>query len=805
MRCLSRGSKVEADIESRYRDLSLKFYTILMSFADELEAVSVDEALLEITSTFEHVEPSRRRESIKAYAESIRAQVKEETGCEGPLPHLILQLWKLIGPIVSVGVSWNIVLSRIASRKAKPANSYLLVPEDLRSILDPLDIKDLHGFGNSTKQKAVEKLGTSSLGELIKKPKGILCDALGKGMGETLYNALRGVDDRKLVSDKPRMSVSCDINVRSSYDPVLREIRNHIQYGIRFQNDIEVESFMHKLSEEIHKRLKKEDLRGRSLTLKVMKRDPSAPIEAAKVRPVLFLLLCISRIMYQFMGHGACETFNKQSMLVGRNGGATDDPQIIAQQSLRMLRSLNFDPKELRGIGIQIQKLEKTAANLAAPAVGQSMIPFKSEEKELSKDLPNNKGKEREKRPITAWPPPVRPSPIVISSDDPPAEIYLPPPIGVNVVGGLAGTEVEQISTTALMERPIGPLNLGLPSFSQVDMSVFEALPEDLRRELEAEYSRRSAPPPVEVQATVTSTTTDTTNAVAGPSRQPAPAKRVAWGDMVPKNSKRIAQQLAPKRGGVVVPRKDPWEALNKWLEKPKKFKGTRVGPSHIVYDASPNELRSLGIDPEVFNLLPPEIRREQLSGAKIAINTGVLPVLTDESRVTIKPKKTMVIRYPRLPPPKAKYNPQPVLKMPGEKRGHRVSYTEANDIQGLVEKWVTGFKRHPPNQKDVERFSKWLLSCMDSSNTGDVGMEKAVKVMKWWLFLLRRNWGWLEGVEEFDLDDDEFDEEEKDGLYYERKQKREVGKVWWAAFLAVKKQMDAYTRKRFGGCISLR
>ena len=554
---------------------------------------------------------------------------------------------------------------------------------------------------------------------------------------------------------------------------------------------------MHKLSEEIHKRLKKEDLQGRSITLKVMKRDPSAPIEAAKVRAVSFLLLRVSCAPHQFMGHGIRETFNKQSTLVGQDGGATDDPQIIAQQSLRMLRNFNIDPKELRGIGIQIQKLEKATANSAAQAIGQGLIPFKSKDKETPT---KSKGKEKEKRPITSWPAPVPPSPIVISSDDPPAEIHLTPPrTGINITG-IAETESEQIPTTALAKQSTVSINLDLPSFSQVDMSVFEALPEDLKRELEAEYSRRSAPPPAEIQAAAISTTLETTNAVAGPSKLPLPTKKVAWRDMVPKNSKRIAQQLAPKRGGAVVPRKDPWEAFNKWLEKPRKFKGTRTGPSHAVYDASPNELHSLGIDPEVFNLLPPEIRREQLSGAKIAMETGVLPVLTDKSKVIIKPKKTMVIRYPRLPPPKAKYLLQPVLKMPGEKKGHRVSHTEANDIQGLVEKWVTGFKKHPPNQKDVERFSRWLLSCMDSSSVGDVGMEKAVKVMKWWLFLLRRNWGWLEGIEEFDLDDDEFDEEEKDG-----KQKREVGKAWWMAFLTVKKQMDTYCQKRFGGCISLR
>ena len=138
--------------------------------------------------------------------------------------HLSLGDLELTGQKVSIGISWNIILSRVASRKAKPANSFLLVPEDLRSILDPLDIKDLHGFGSSTKQKAVEKLGTSSLGELMQKPKGVLLDALGKGTGEMLYNALRGMDERKLTSDKPRKSVSCDINVCGSRCSVLRGI-----------------------------------------------------------------------------------------------------------------------------------------------------------------------------------------------------------------------------------------------------------------------------------------------------------------------------------------------------------------------------------------------------------------------------------------------------------------------------------------------------------------------------------------------------------------------------------------------------
>lgn len=105
------------------------------------------------------------------------------------------------------------MLARLASRKAKPAGSYHIRPQDAKDFLAPLDIDDLHGFGHATRQKAEEKLGATNLGELAKKSRAVLCEALGKGTGETLYKAIRGIDDRKLESDKQRKSVSCDINV----------------------------------------------------------------------------------------------------------------------------------------------------------------------------------------------------------------------------------------------------------------------------------------------------------------------------------------------------------------------------------------------------------------------------------------------------------------------------------------------------------------------------------------------------------------------------------------------------------------
>lgn len=106
------------------------------------------------------------------------------------------------------------MLARLATRRAKPAGSFHLFPSIFLNLLPTLDLQDLHGFGRAAREKADEKFGTSNLGELAGRSKAALCDALGRSMGETLYNAIRGVDGRKLESDKPRKSVSCDINVR---------------------------------------------------------------------------------------------------------------------------------------------------------------------------------------------------------------------------------------------------------------------------------------------------------------------------------------------------------------------------------------------------------------------------------------------------------------------------------------------------------------------------------------------------------------------------------------------------------------
>lgn len=79
-----------------YKRFSLSFYTVLMGYADELQAVSVDEALIDVTSAvaarasapeealYREEASDKPRDPAVEIAEKIRDEVRALTeGCEG--------------------------------------------------------------------------------------------------------------------------------------------------------------------------------------------------------------------------------------------------------------------------------------------------------------------------------------------------------------------------------------------------------------------------------------------------------------------------------------------------------------------------------------------------------------------------------------------------------------------------------------------------------------------------------------------------------------------------------------------------
>ncbi|KAF9269472.1 DNA repair protein [Marasmius fiardii PR-910] len=683
-----------------YKQISLKFYTILMSHADDLQAVSVDEALIDVTSPVGRLRAEVKTDldpffskistidPAKEYADSIRRQVKRATGCE-----------------VSIGIAHNILLARVATKLAKPAGSYHLLSKDVDNVLSPLDISDLHGFGYSTKQKASEKLGVTKLGELALKSKGVLCDALGKATGETLYNAIRGIDDRKLENDKARKSVSCDIN-----------------YGIRFECNEQLEIFLHRMASEVSRRLNEIQMLGKSIALKIMKRDPSAPVEPPK-----------------FLGHGVCEVFNKQMPLTDSNGRGTAEPKVIGDHAWRMLKAFNFDPKELRGIGIQIQKLESSSADKPLKP-GQARLSFQT-------------------KPTGPLP---RAEPAELNS------------MQVESVG--PSKRESTIPGTSRPERESSIIP-DIPSFSQVDMDVFDALPNDIRKELEGEYKRRSESPfpppfPRSRSASIAPALPDPRGfkAPTGPSF-PFPRKS----NQSTLNVKRITQQLAPRARGA------------SWSPNKKNIFMKR--PSLAAWKVPDHELRKLDIDPEVFAMLPRNVQREQITAARLLKTLGAIPERPTQ-RVVLKPRKLERGEVFIQPAPKANYVQPPTLKQQGMQKGEKLIFHETDDIQRVIEEWVDRHRNWPPNDRDIAFFGKWLVKSLGAT---DEGLTRALAVMKWWIILLKRYWAPFEYG---------YDEEDEDSDYLKR---GKVGEAWWNAFRTVKSEMDAFTKKRFGGKLSIR
>jgi DNA repair protein REV1 len=425
---------------------------------------------------------------------------------------------------------------------------------------------------------------------------------------------------------------------------------------------------------------------------------------------------------------------------MGPGGYATCDATTIGECAWRLLRSLDFDPKELRGIGIQIQKLEKTSSGTES---GQAVLPFKTVRKKDALSVP---------------------------------EVVVHPP----------SSQGESLSDTIRHSVDKGkgrassvPIDIDLPPFSQVDKSVYDALPDEVKRELDAEYKRRSLSPAFDQMRDTASTTRDT--------HSEPPAGKDSEGSTTVELRKNITQHPVPKNGALLP------------LDKPKVV-SKRSGPSYLSVNISDDELRALGIDPTVFSMLPMDVKREQLAGAKVAKTTGFLPLAGIEPRAIIKPiKRKARSPYLNKPPfPKARFSEQQVLKRQGNNKGEKLVVCDAEDIQAVLGNWVEGFREHPPNQRDVSYFGNFLVDSVDSALSGDVGVEKAIKVIKWWQLLLRRYWALWETV---DIEGLEEIERNSEGRWNTEM----VGRAWWRAFRSVKSQMDVSARKKFGGSLSLR
>jgi DNA polymerase-4 len=215
----------------RYKEISDKVLAIFQRYTPLIEPLSLDEAFLDVTAS------SKLFGSAEEIAAKIRRDVFQETGLT-----------------VSAGVASSKLVAKIASDLNKP-DGLTIVPSGTEAeFLAPLPIKRLWGVGKKA-QETLLLLGVHTIGDIVTLPEKLLEQKFGKhGIG--LRRKALGLDDRDVEIEHETKSVG---------------------HEFTFETDlVELEIIRRELLElagMVAKRLRRYQLQGKTITLKVKYHD----------------------------------------------------------------------------------------------------------------------------------------------------------------------------------------------------------------------------------------------------------------------------------------------------------------------------------------------------------------------------------------------------------------------------------------------------------------------------------------------------------------------------------------------------
>ncbi|CEH19554.1 Translesion DNA polymerase-REV1 deoxycytidyl transferase [Ceraceosorus bombacis] len=589
-----------------YMEISIHLYSILLAHADVVESVSIDEALLDVSLLLDSMRKEHAKDApdcdagdwrtlLAAYkghtstqgeawseekqlAEAFRDEVRRRTACE-----------------VSIGIGANVLQARLATRKAKPGGSYHLQASGVLQFTAGLDVDDLHGVGWSLRARLKDLFGTARVGELrsLVKQNRLMAE-LGPKMGRVVWDKMHGRDRDRLEGYRQRQSLGATVN-----------------YAIRFKSMQESEDFIRRLSEEVSQRLRKAKLRGRQLSVTVMVRAPTAPVEAPK-----------------FMGHGICDTFNKSTPVSG--SAAIDDADSIFRLAWPMISKVAPDATQQRGLGISLHKLEPSDGSvlpLPRSAPGQQLLSFGKRAQQPSAQIASRSPQCRNSRA----------EPSSESEDDEDAQQHATMlhagPVGraarspsprarrikpsgqirdsrdsglVVSDDDVAHKDGRQVPDQADVRMPVGT-QFAIPPLSQIDQEVVAALPTQIRSQVIDSLARSS-----EGHAS-------TSRELQRRPAEPIAARRANSAEPSP-SSQRGAEAIetvetveSPRRG--LLPLDSPARASSTTPSKRHKQRGIQSAfkIAHAISMPSFSQL-----DPSVLEALPEELRTEVLREAGI-------------------------------------------------------------------------------------------------------------------------------------------------------------------------------------------
>ena len=211
----------------KYREVSEEIFKVLDNFTPQVEPISVDEAFLDITGSFHFYQTPLNT------AKAIKGEIKNK-----------------VGLTASIGIAPVKMVAKIASDVSKPDGLLEVKEENLLDFLWPLSIEKLWGVGPKT-QDQLNRMGIKTIGDLARVPQEILYKHFGEH-GQQLFELARGIDLREVETSEEIKSIS-----------------HEHTFEIDTSNREVIYKTLLVLSEKVSRRMRKLDLKGKTLSLKI--------------------------------------------------------------------------------------------------------------------------------------------------------------------------------------------------------------------------------------------------------------------------------------------------------------------------------------------------------------------------------------------------------------------------------------------------------------------------------------------------------------------------------------------------------
>ena len=213
----------------RYVQVSQQIFNIFNEITPLVEQLSIDEAFLDLSQ-------GNIRDGMEA-ARYIKNKVYREIGLN-----------------LSVGISYNKFLAKLASEWNKPNGIKEITKEMIPEILLPLPISKIFGLGKMSVAK-LNNMGIYYIKDLYPLPREFFIEYLGKNSSE-IFDRIRGIDYRKVEISRERKSVGKERTLK-----------------FNTKNREELLNYIEEFSYEIADILSRKNIMGKTITLKLKNKN----------------------------------------------------------------------------------------------------------------------------------------------------------------------------------------------------------------------------------------------------------------------------------------------------------------------------------------------------------------------------------------------------------------------------------------------------------------------------------------------------------------------------------------------------